>query len=279
MKLKNTQPAFVFLAVCFSSPLFAQQTPLRIFIRSSAKTHGAADNGSHDYPAFRDSWTKLLGDRGAIVSGAERFPSPDELAKTDVLINYSSDGANHTPEERILLENYVKGGGGVVVIHDGMCGKDPQWYASLVGGAKQHGERNSSHAVMKFHIEDPASPIVKGIPDFDFDDEMFFLLRAEGLAPGADGKPTMWTYGLKVSPDIHVLATTPDPKGNIVPQLWTYEHTVPGGKPYRAFVTLEGHSAASFDVPQYQTILLRGIAWAGKHPVDELLSPTHNVKR
>jgi type 1 glutamine amidotransferase len=279
MKLKNTRPAFVFLAVCFSSSLFAQQTPLRIFIRSSGKTHGAADNGSHDYPAFLASWTKLLSDRGAIVSGAERFPSADELAKTDVLINYSSDGANHTPEERILLENYVKGGGGVVVIHDGMCGKDPQWYASLVGGAKQHGERNSSHAVMKFHIEDPASPIVKGIPDFDFDDEMFFLLRAEGLAPGADGKPTIWTYGLKVSPDIHVLATTPDPKGNIVPQLWTYEHTVPGGKPYRAFVTLEGHSAASFDVPQYQTILLRGIAWAGKHPVDELLSPAHNVKR
>jgi hypothetical protein len=160
-----------------------------------------------------------------------------------------------------------------------MCGKDPQWYASLVGGAKQHGERNSSHAVMKFHIEDPASPIVKDIPDFDFDDEMFFLLRAEGLAPGADGKPTMWTYGLKVSPDIHVLATTPDPKGNIVPQLWTYEHTLPGGESYRAFVTLEGHSAASFDVPHYQAILLRGIAWAGKHPVDELLSPARNVKR
>jgi type 1 glutamine amidotransferase len=280
MKLKiDPRPALVLCTVIFSSSLVAQQQPLRIFIRSSDKTHGAADNGSHDYPAFRNSWTKLLGERGAIVSGGERFPSADELAKTDVLINYSSDGANHTPEERALLERYVKGGGGVVVIHDGMCGKDPLWYASVIGGAKQHGERNSSHSVMKFHIDDAASPIVKGISDFDFDDELFFLLRAEGLAPGADGKPTMWTYGLKVSPDIHVLATTKDPQGNIVPQLWTYEHTAPGGKPYRAFVTLEGHSAASFNVPQYQTILLRGIAWAGKHPVDELLSGGGNVKR
>jgi type 1 glutamine amidotransferase len=273
----ETRLALLSLAACFGNSLFAQQ-PLRIFIRSSEKTHGAADNGSHDYPAFLASWTKLLGERGAVVSGGERFPAADELAKTDVLINYSSDGANHTPEEGDRLEHYLKGGGGIVVIHDGMCGRDPQWYASLIGAAKQHGERNSRHAVMKYHIEDPASPIVKGISDFDFDDELFFLLRADGLAPGADGKPTMWTYGLKVSPDIHVLATTPDPEGNIVPQLWTYEHTLPGGKPYRAFVTLEGHSAASFNFPQFQTILLRGIAWAGRHPVDELLSPTRNLK-
>ena len=126
-------------------------------------------------------------------------------------------------EEQALLDAYVKRGGGIVVIHDGMCGNDSLWYASVIGGAKQHGERNSRHEVMKFHIEDPGNPIVKGISDFDFDDEMFFLLRAEGLAPGADGKPQMWTYGLKVSPDIHVLATTPDPQGAIVPQLWTYE--------------------------------------------------------
>jgi type 1 glutamine amidotransferase len=127
---------------------------------------------------------------------------------------------------------------------------------------------------MKFHIEDASNPIVRGISDFDFDDEMFFLLRAEGLHPGADGKDTMWTYGLKVSPAIHVLATTPDPQGAVVPQLWTYEHTIPGGKPARAFVTLEGHSAASFEVPQYQTILLRGIAWAGRRPIDELTGRT-----
>jgi type 1 glutamine amidotransferase len=267
------------LTIALSPTLVAQPQPLRIFIRSSEKTHGAADNGSHDYPAFRSAWTRLLSDRGAIVSGGERFPTAEELAKTDVLINYSSDGANHTPEERDLLDRYIKRGGGIVVIHDGMCGSDSQWYASVVGGAKQHGERNSRHAVMKFHIEDPANPIVRGISDFDFDDELFFLLRAEGLAPGADGKPQMWIYGLKVSPDIHVLATTADPQDNIVPQLWAYEHTAPGGTPYRAFVTLEGHSAASFNVPQYQTILLRGIAWAGKHPVDELLSVAANARR
>jgi len=271
MALKNNLLLAVVSAICSHTTLSAQQQPLRIFIRSSDKTHGAADDGSHDYPAFRAAWTKLLTDRGAVVNGGERFPA-EELAKTDVLINYSSDGANHTPQERSLIENYVKAGGCIVVIHDGMCGTDPLWYASIIGGGKQHGERNSRHAVMKFYIEDPANPIVKGISDFDFGDDLFSLLRAEGLAPAADGNPQMWTNGLKVSPDIHVLATTADPQDNIVPQLWTYEHTAQGGKPYRAFVTLEGHSAPSFNLPQYQTILLRGIAWAGKRPVAELLS-------
>ena len=81
----------------------------------------------------------------------------------------------------------------------------------------------------------------------------------------------MWTYGMKVSPEIHVLATTTDPSGNVVPQMWTYEHTLPGGKPYRVFVSLEGHALANFSMPEFQGILLRCIAWAGKRPVDTLL--------
>jgi Protein of unknown function (DUF1592)/Trehalose utilisation len=90
-----------------------------------------------------------------------------------------------------------------------------------------------------------------GAADFDFADEMFFLLRTD--------------------PGMHVLATTTDPTGKVVPQLWTYEKTIPGGKPYRAFVTLQGHKITNFDNPVYQGLLLRGIAWAGKRPVDSLL--------
>jgi len=83
------------------------------------------------------------------------------------------------------------------------------------------------------------------------DDEMFFLVR--------------------MAPEAHVLATSPDPAGNIVPQLWTYEKTLPGGRPYRAFVTLQGHLYANFEQSAYQTILLRGIAWAGKRRLNGLL--------
>ena len=81
------------------------------------------------------------------------------------------------------------------------------------------------------------------------------------------------------NPGIHVLATAEiaptrsagDHKGEVVPQIWTYEHTLPGGQPARAFVWMQGHSYASFSRPEIQSMLLRAIAWAGKHPVDELI--------
>ena len=89
-------------------------------------------------------------------------------------------------------------------------------------------------------------------------------------------------YGLTWAkdPGIHVLASAAMPptrsagehKGEVVPQIWTYEHTVPGGQPARAFVWMQGHTYANFANYQIQRTLLRGIAWAGKRPVEELVS-------
>jgi type 1 glutamine amidotransferase len=47
---------------------------------------------------------------------------------------------------------------------------------------------------------------------------------------------------------------------------------MPGGEPARAFVWMQGHTYANFANPQIQAMLLRGIAWAGKRPVDELVN-------
>jgi hypothetical protein len=247
--MKLAKLNFIVIGLVASVALQAQ-APLRIFIRGSEKTHGGA-NGNHDYPAFLVGWSKLLTARGAAALGTPRFPTAGELAQTDVLMDYSSDGANFNPPEKELLGNYLKRGGGFVVIHDGMCGEESDWFASIAGGSKQHGERNSHAGVMRLHFVDPSNPIVNGAADFDFDDEMFFLLRT--------------------NPGMNVLATTTDPTGKVVPQLWTYETTLPGGKPYRAFVTLQGHKITNFDNPVYQGLLLRGTAWAGKRPVDSLL--------
>ncbi len=78
-------------------------------------------------------------------------------------------------------------------------------------------------------------------------------------------------------PPVHVLATTVIPgtpsagshKGEVVPQIWTFEHTLPGGVPARAFVWMQGHTYANFACPQIQTMLLRAIAWAGKKPIGQ----------
>ena len=85
--------------------------PLRVFIRSGPKTHGP---GAHDYPSFLKDWTKLLNHRGVVATGANRFPSEEELAKVDVLILHAEEAGNITGEERTRFERYLEAGGGVV---------------------------------------------------------------------------------------------------------------------------------------------------------------------
>jgi type 1 glutamine amidotransferase len=117
-------------------------------------------------------------------------------------------------------------------------------------------------AEIPYTVVDKESPIMKGFPNMTLpDDEAFYTIT---WAPTG----------------LHVLATaviagTPSAgthKGEVVPQIWTYEHTLPGGQPARAFVWMQGHTYADFANPQIQPMLLRGIAWAANKPVEELAS-------
>jgi trehalose utilization protein len=194
-----------------------QSQALRVFIRAGDKTHGAGGNGLHDYPAFLGTWSTILKDRAAVVDGALHFPSTEELAETDVLINYKGDGGTCSPDERARLEAFLKRGGGLVTLHDGMCSDDAAWFATIAGGAKQHGERNSSSGLIKVTFQDRNHEITRGLPDFEIDDEAF--------------------YGLTTTPELHVLATAPIPSsGDVVPQIWTAERTLPGRLRGRAAV-------------------------------------------
>jgi len=217
--------------------------PLRVFIRASEKTHGP---GEHDYPRFLTEWTKLLRDRGAKAEGELRFPTQAELARTDVLILYAADGNNVSPQDRTNLEAFLQGGGGIVVLHDGICGTNATWFASVAGGAKQHGETNWQRGLVGLYFGGASHPITAGIANFDLDDEMFFRLR--------------------LAPEAKVLATTFRTAKEIIPQMWTYERGAG-----RVFTSCQGHKYSNFGLPHFRGLMLRGIAWAGKRPVDSLL--------
>jgi hypothetical protein len=58
--------------------------------------------------------------------------------------------------------------------------------------------------------------------------------------------------------------------GEVTPQAWAYEHTAPGGRPYRAFVSMQAHYYKNFSHPTYRELILRGIAWAGRQDVGAL---------
>src|SRR5687768_13461128 len=154
---------FVLLSVFLCAPMTARQGSLRVFIRAGEKTHGPAGNGEHDYPTFLNEWTKLLGERGASVQGALRFPTADELAKTDVMIIHKGDGGTCSPAERAALDAFTKRGGGLVILHDGMCSDDAAWFSTVAGAAKQHGEPNWSRGVLKMDVVDDTHPITRGL--------------------------------------------------------------------------------------------------------------------
>ncbi len=117
--------------------------PMHIYIRAGLKSHG---EGMHDYPQFLADWSKILTDHGALVDGSLHFPDTRELADTDVLIMYKGDAGYMTADEKATLETYMKRGGGVVLFHDTLCGDDPAYMATVVGGGKKHGEVNFSPA-------------------------------------------------------------------------------------------------------------------------------------
>lgn len=234
---------------------------MRVYIYAGLKSHF---QGQHDYPQFLADWSKILTEHGAVVDGSFHAPSAKELEGVDVLLIDKGDAGYMSPEFKAALDAFVKRGGGIVTVHDSLCGPDPVQFASYVGGAKKHGEVNFTlDTPVSYTIVDKTDPIMKGMSDMTIFDEAFYKMT--------------WAE----SPKIHVLATalisdTPSARqgggvGQSVPQIWTYEHTVPGGKPARAFVWMQGHVYANTANFQIENMLLRGIAWAGHHPVDELV--------
>ncbi len=233
---------------------------MHIYLWTGLKSHG---EGQHDYPQFLADWSKLLTEHGAVVDGSLHGPSAADLERTDVVVIYKGDAAYLSDAQKTALEAYVKRGGGLVSFHDSLCGPDPAYFATLVGGAKKHGEVNYTlDAPIPYTVVDKASPIMADMSDIIISDEAFFTIT--------------WA----ANPAVHVLATAKiaptrsagDHKGEVVPQIWTYEHTVSGGEPARAFVWMQGHTYANFSNYQVQRTLLRGIAWAAKKPVDELVN-------
>ena len=230
--------------------------PLRVFIRGGVKTHGP---NQHDHPRFLGEWAKLLTERGITASGAMEFPTASQLEATDVLVIYAADGMKIIGDERARFEHFLSRGGGVVVLHDGVVSGDQhEWCKKIIGGAwRWDGDKKTQwhEGNVGVYFVNPEHPIVKGVSNFDWKDEVY--------------------NRLDMAEDVNVLAQSFVDVFNIWPQLWTYEKTLPEAKsPYRAFVSIPGHEYDSFNTPHYRAILLRGIAWAGKRAnADEFCKP------
>ncbi len=262
MILMTRLKSFVLVAVlAIVSQLSAQAAePLRVFIRGGVKTHGP---GQHDHPRFLGEWTKLLNERGAKVDGGMDFPTAEQLEKADVLVMFAADAGKISPPQREYLDKFLKRGGGMVCIHDAVCGNDAQWFKTIIGGAWEHGYSKWYEGEMSFYYMDTEHPITKGVSNFELDDELYYDLH---MMPEA--KILAATYTPYRSNKGREGGTPPSNKPSVYdlqPQMWTYET----GN-HRSFVSLLGHNYKTFNLPHVRAVMLRGIAWAGKRAnVDE----------
>ncbi|HEY1860375.1 MAG TPA: ThuA domain-containing protein [Gemmataceae bacterium] len=220
-----------------SSPPYKK---LHIVVSAGPKDHGP---GEHDYPLWQRRWVKLLDMADNVeISEATGWPSPKQWEIADLVVFYS-DNPGWTADKGKQLDAFLERGGGLVYIHWAVKGNDaPEALAERIGLASRSVTRYR-HGPLDLTFPDADHPITRGFGKVKFEDESYWSLV---------GDPTK----------IHVLATSKE-EGEARPQMWTHEQ----GKG-RVFVSIPGHYTWTFDDPLFRILILRGMAWAAREPVD-----------
>ncbi len=223
-----------------SLPLPAELDPLKIVLVAGAKDHGP---GEHDYPAWLAQWEQLMSAAPAVeVSAAWDFPDDQQCAAADLLVFFQKGTWND--ERQSKMDKYFARGGGAVYVHWAVNGDERVADFSRRIGLASHGGRvGYRHGPLDLQIHSTEHPIVRNFDKLDLYDESYWKLAGD-------------------SQQVTVLGTS-DEEGEPRPQLWTYEQ----GRG-RVFVSIPGHYNWTFDDPLFRIILLRGMAWTARQPID-----------
>lgn len=242
------------LALLAGAPVPAEVSrPIKIVLVSGPKDHGP---GEHDYPAWQKAWTELIGAAEKVeVSTAWEWPDKKQFADADVLVFFQRGTWN---EQRAAdLDPFLARGGGAVYIHWAVDGNpNTEEFARRIGMANK--QIKFRHGPLDVEFNRAFShPIARNFTRVQMVDESYWQLTGS-LRPE------------------QVMATSRE-DGAPQPIFWTKEE----GKG-RVFVSIPGHYSWSFDDPAFRILLLRGIAWSAKEPVDrfnELVWPGADVAK
>jgi putative heme-binding domain-containing protein len=217
------------------------QRPLHIVLCAAPKDAGHNFPGLHDYPIWRERWSKLLALADDVtVETADRWPNAEQWKSAD-LIAFSSDNPAWSSDKAKDLDAFLRRGGGLMFLHFAVNGgKDAEALAQRIGFGWGGGARfrHGAEEVVLIPHE-----ITHGLPkSISFEDETY--------------------WNLKSGCDAVVLGTVVE-EGAPRPQIWICEQ----GKG-RVFCSILGHFTWTFDDPLYRVLLLRGLAWTAHEPLD-----------
>ena len=231
-------------------------SPLRIVLVAGKKDHGP---GEHDYPAWQKAWAELfkLAEKTDVVTAWE-WPAADGFRKADVIVFYQH--GDWDGKRAADVDSYLERGGGMVYVHWAVDGRDHAAdFAKRIGLASVGGKIKYRHGPLdlEFTKDGKRHPIARNFDRLKLVDESYWMLTGD-------------------LPADRVLATQVEDK-EPRPLFWTTEPAKG-----RVFVSIPGHYSWTFDDPMYRVLLLRGIAWAAKEPVDrfnELVWPGADVAK
>ncbi len=223
-----------------SMPLAKELRTLNIVLVAGKKDHGP---GEHDYPAWQVQWGQLLAAAPNVnVSAAWDFPSEEQMAASDILIFFQKGAWNDDRAKK--LDVYLARGGGAVYIHWAVNGDDRvAEFSTRIGLASKGGSIRYRHGPLTLEMHNTDHPILRNIDQLKLYDESYWLLTGDVK-------------------NVTLLGTSTE-DGEATPQVWAYEKGAG-----RVFVSIPGHYSWTFDDPIFRVLLLRGICWTAKEPID-----------
>jgi type 1 glutamine amidotransferase len=210
--------------------------------------------------AAEQGWSIYLSDNGAIYN-------PEDLARFDVIVWNNVTGDVLLPEQRSAMRAWLEQGGGFVGLH--AAGDNSHdvwpWYQDTVIRAHFIGhplDPQFQQAMLR--VEQPADPIVSGLPDEWVREDEWYSFAASPRAP-----------------DVRVLLTIDETTyqpgkffgkelgmGRDHPMIW--KHCVGEG---RVVYSAPGHTAETYADPKYRELVSRAIAWSGRINADGVTVP------
>jgi putative heme-binding domain-containing protein len=214
--------------------------PIRVVLVAGAKDHGP---GEHDYPAWQKAWKELLAAADNIeVATAMEWPAKEEFQKADAMVFFQR--GNWDANRAAQIDAFLDRGGGLTYIHWAVDGqKDSPGFAKRIGLTWGAGSKFRHGPVELSFNKDAKHPIARNFSKLALVDESYWNLNGE------------------LKPERILATAVEDQKPQ--PLFWSLEQ----GKG-RVFVSIPGHYSWSFDDPLFRVLLLRGIAWTAKEPVD-----------